>query len=210
MRALQSVRILSIVWLVLILPVTAFAQADPLVGIRIEPEAQVDFDRSRDYGGWARMNQPYNRCFNVRDQVLSDESRQQDFKWEDPVADKWRCKVTSGSWMDKYSGKRIRDPALIDVDHVVPLKEAHESGGYKWPKEKRREYANFLRDPNHLIAVSYSENRRKGDRDPPNYMPPNAGYRCQYLRQWISVKRRWDLSMDATEAAFIRTELSTC
>jgi len=77
---------------------------------------------------------------------------------------------------------RFTDPRELDIDHVVPLREGHVSGAHAWPKVKRVEYANYLPDPQHLIAVTFSENRKKGDRDPPDCMPPNGAYHCAYLR----------------------------
>jgi hypothetical protein len=182
----------------------AASQSDPLAGIRIEPEASVPYDRERDYGDWIRMSVGFNRCFNVRDQVLSDESAKRSFKFKQPSRGNWRCTVTAGAWNDPYTGTRFTNPKDLDIDHVVPLKEAHLSGAHLWPKEKRRLYANELRDPNHLIAVSFAENRSKGDKDPPNYMPPNTAYHCKYLKIWVSIKRKWQLSMDQIEATFIR------
>lgn len=186
------------------------AQQDPLAGIRIEPQAQVSYDRQRDYGGWLRMNIPYNRCFSVRDQVLADESVKTKFRFRTPDGNGWHCTVIAGSWMDHYTGTRTTDARKLDIDHLVPLKEAHVSGAYLWTKEKRREYANFLRDPYHLLAVSFSENRKKGDKDPAEWMPPNSSYHCTYLQHWVDVKRKWDLSMDIAEAGFIRQRLAAC
>ena len=37
--------------------------------------------------------------------------------------------------------------------------------------------------------------------------PPNRSYWCQYLEDWIAVKRRWELSMDEEEATAIRKGL---
>ena len=186
------------------------AAADSLQGIRIEPEADLSYNRSQDYGGWMRMNTPYNRCFNVRDQVLQDESEPSAFEFKQPLGSGWHCTVTSGRWKDRYTGTWQTDPKELDIDHVVPLKEAHRSGAHQWPKSKRREYANYLRDPDHLLAVSATENRSKGDKDPAKYMPPNQEYHCTYLRMWVAIKRRWDLTMDEIEAAFIRARLVSC
>jgi hypothetical protein len=187
----------------------AYAQTDPLAGIIIAPESDASYNRARDYGGWLRMNAPYNRCFNVRDQVLADESVKSKFKFHEPE-NGWHCKITAGSWKEPYTARHVTNPKELDIDHLVPLKEAHQSGAHAWPKEKRKEYANYLRDPDHLLAVDAGENRSKGDKDPPNYMPPNPAYRCSYLQKWIAVKRRWELTMDQVEAAFIRQELATC
>ena len=63
------------------------------------------------------------------------------------------CRVVSGSWLGAYSGDVFTDASLLDIDHLVPLKEAHESGGFDWDADRRRDYANDLSDPNTLIAV---------------------------------------------------------
>ena len=63
------------------------------------------------------------------------------------------CSFLSGNWIDPYSGLEITDATTLDIDHLVPLKEAHESGGFAWDTEKRRSYANDLVDPDCLIAV---------------------------------------------------------
>ena len=205
----RLVRFLGLAFAAILISI-ASAQADPLAGIRVEPEARVPYDRQRDYGGWIRMHSPYNRCFNVRDQVLADESGKTKFKFEQANGSSWRCTITSGTWLDRYTGSGIVDQRKLDIDHLVPLREAHLSGGHRWSKEQRKAYANYLRDPHHLIAVSLSENRKKGDKDPAGYMPPNAAYQCRYLQHWIAIKRRWGLSMDEAEAAFIRQRIAAC
>ena len=184
--------------------------ADPLDGIRIEPEANVAYNPAKDYGGWLRMSEPYNRCFTVRDQVLADESIKSKLKVDPPEPGKWRCTIAAGSWSERYAGGRVTDPRELDIDHMVPLKEAHVSGAYLWPKDKRVAYANDLKDPRHLLAVSASENRKKGDKDPAKYMPPRAAFHCTYLRYWVAVKKRWDLAMDQIEANFVRQGLERC
>jgi Protein of unknown function (DUF1524) len=200
---------LALCFAIVIAVPNAVSQPNPLAGIRIAPEARVSYERARDYGDWMRMSAPYNRCFNVRDQVLSDESRRR-LRVKRPSGTGWRCTITAGLWNDPYTGKRFTNPKHLDVDHVVPLKEAHQSGAHRWSRDRRREYANELRDPKHLLAVSLAENRRKGDRDPPNYMPRNTAFHCRYLEYWIAIKRRWNLSMDRVEAAFIRRRLAAC
>lgn len=94
------------------------------------------------------------------------------------------------------------------IDHVVPLKEAWESGAWNWSPEKRRDYANDLVDENHLMAVSASANRQKGDRDPMDWMPDRN--KCRYLRAWVSIKERWELSADQAEADEIARRMRYC
>ena len=61
--------------------------------------------------------------------------------------------MVSGSWNDPYSGKTITDATKLDIDHMVPLKEAHQSGAANWSRERKRAYANDLDDPERLVAV---------------------------------------------------------
>ena len=76
------------------------------------------------------------------------------------------CRVVSGSWDDPYSGKTIINATKLDIDHMVPLKEAHESGAANWSRERKRAYANDLDYPDTLIAVDRRLNRQKGAKDP--------------------------------------------
>ena len=50
--------------------------------------------------------------------------------------------MVSGSWNDPYSGETITDASQLDIDHLVPLREAHESGGHVWGADKRRDCAS--------------------------------------------------------------------
>jgi hypothetical protein len=101
--------------------------------------------------------------------------------------------VIKGQWIDPYTGKTFKEPRQLDVDHVVPLKSAHESGAWKWSAEKREEYANYLKDSRHLLAVQGSENRKKGAKGPDGYMPPDPTFRCDYVKEWVKIKRDWGL-----------------
>lgn len=67
-----------------------------------------------------------------------------------------------------------------------------------------------LDDSRDLIAVSAASNRSEGDKDPSDWMPPYAGYGCQYLTYWVADKTRWGLSVDPTEQATLTAGLSRC
>ena len=71
------------------------------------------------------------------------------------------CKVVTGSWYDSFTNTTFSTASRLDVDHMVPLKEAHESGAYLWSSTKKKEYANDLSAGESLIAVSGSANRSK-------------------------------------------------
>ena len=89
--------------------------------------------------------------------------------------------MVSGSWNDPYSGRTITDATKLDIDRMVPLKEAHESGGHAWDVYRKRDYANDLSDPNTLIAVDRGLNRQKGAGDPAEWLPPNKAYQAEYV-----------------------------
>jgi hypothetical protein len=113
----------------------------------------------------------------------------------------WKCPFTGNKYTritEVINGKR---KFYIDIDHIVPLGEAHESGGWKWPKERKVKYANYLEDPNHLIAVSASANRSKGQRDIADWPKDRANFPFikEYARIWAKIKVRWGLTGDQRE-----------
>ena len=118
------------------------------------------------------------------------------------------CKATKGSWTSVYDGVTTKDPSTFDIDHVVPLAEAWGSGASAWTSTERKNFANDLTRPQ-LIAVSASSNRSKGDQDPAEWQPTSAGWRCEYVREWINVKYYWDLEVDSTEKSAVEDMLDT-
>ena len=120
------------------------------------------------------------------------------------------CRVASGRWRDPYTGLSQDDPHAVDIDHLVPLEDAHNSGGWAWSSAKKREYANWLEDSDHLIAVTDGANRSKGERGPEDWQPPDEGHWCQYAVAWAEVKERWGLTMTQAEAEAVVEMLDTC
>ena len=93
---------------------------------------------------------------------------------------------------------------------MVPLGNAHQSGGWAWSPEQKRQYANDLSYGNHLIAVQASANRAKGSRSPAEWKPPDRGYWCQYATDWMAIKNTWELTAVEPEAEALREMLGTC
>ena len=120
------------------------------------------------------------------------------------------CDVVGGRWRSAYDGVSTTDPGSFDIDHRVPLKEAWDSGAWRWNAATRQDFANDLGYPQGLIAVSAGSNRSKGDRDPAEWMPPLASQRCTYAKQWIAVKFRWRLAVDSSEKSFLGGVLRSC
>ena len=140
------------------------------------------------------------------------DSRQQVLKRDSvtlPQVDPYSCKVIAGDWVSPYDGARWSDPTDIDIDHVVALKEAWDSGAWAWSSATRKAYANDTSDKRTLLAVTDNVNQRKSDKDPSNWTPPLKSYLCTYLGNWISVKARWNLSMDKSEWGRIKNLLNS-
>ena len=114
------------------------------------------------------------------------------------------CTVVGGMWIDPYTGEQFTNPKDLDIDHLVALKNAWNSGASEWDKEKRKEYANYLGNDYHLIAVKASENRKKGYKAPDGYLPPKKDFQCQYADFWVKVKSQWELTITGSELSAIK------
>nr|AOE46832.1 nuclear distribution protein [Streptomyces antibioticus] len=120
------------------------------------------------------------------------------------------CRLSGGRWYSPYDDRYIAGPSGLDIDHLVPLAEAWDSGASAWSAAQRQAYANDLGDERALIAVSAASNRSKADQDPATWLPPTVGYRCQYVTDWVADKTRWDLSIDRGEEIALSQTLSRC
>ncbi|MFF9158270.1 HNH endonuclease family protein [Streptomyces sp. NPDC014846] len=121
-----------------------------------------------------------------------------------------RCSLIGGGWYSAYDDRYIEGPSALDIDHLVPLAEAWDSGASAWTAGEREAYANDLGDDRALIAVSAASNRSKADQDPTTWLPPATGYRCQYATDWVADKARWGLSIDSAEQAALTDLLAGC
>ncbi|KAL0580421.1 hypothetical protein V5O48_001574 [Marasmius crinis-equi] len=119
------------------------------------------------------------------------------------------CKATSGKWVSPYDNVSTTLASDLDIDHVVPLKEAWVSGARKWTDAQRQAFANDLTRPQ-LVAVTDSLNQSKGDKDPAEWIPPLASYVCTYVRAWVTVKHYYDLSVDSAEKTALTKYLASC
>jgi len=119
------------------------------------------------------------------------------------------CAATSGSWYSPYDGATWTLASDLDIDHVVPLKNAWISGAWAWTTAKRESYANDLTDPQ-LIAVTDNVNQSKSDKSPDAWKPPLTSYYCTYARMWVRVKYVWGLTVTSAEKSAVTSMLATC
>ncbi|WP_328863067.1 HNH endonuclease family protein [Streptomyces sp. NBC_00306] len=109
------------------------------------------------------------------------------------------CRLTGGAWFSYYDGQEVTDPGALDIDHMVPLAEAWDSGASAWTAARREAYANDQGAAASLVAVTARTNRQKSDQDPAEWMPPAPDAQCRYVGEWVATKLRWQLAVDAAE-----------
>ena len=163
--------------------------------------AKTGYTRAQ-FPTWSDLDR--NGC-DTRNEILNRDLTMVSFK--DGTRD---CKVISGSLIDPYSGKVIAfssTKSTIDIDHVVALSNAWQTGAAYFDKTKRQQIAN---DPLNLLAVDYSLNRQKGDGDAATWLPPLKSYRCAYVARQIAVKAKYGLWVTSPEKDAIVKILEKC
>ena len=138
---------------------------------------------------------------STRDEVLIAEA-------DDPVTVKDGCALSGGRWFSYYDRVSWTDPGRIDIDHLVPLAEAWDSGARNWARRTRQAFANDLGDGRSLVGVTDSVNQSKSDQDPGEWMPEHAT--CRYVREWVAVKHRWRLNVNRAERRALVSFASHC
>ena len=163
------------------------------------PDSNYDRD---DWGSsWSDDD---DDCINTRHEVLLSESI------AGTTLDSSACTVIGGRWFAAFTGTYVNDPSALDIDHFVPLANAHASGGWAWSTDTKRNYYNDLTNPQHLIAVTASTNRSKGAKGPDEWKPPDETYWCQYAHTWADIKVRWGLTVTSIEMIALQTMLEDC
>lgn len=164
---------------------------------------------------WKHWIAQGSSCWNTRDAVLYRDAvkgsvvlKNASGKTVSNVKD--ACTVSSGKWIDPYTGDTVTSPTKLDIDHSVSLGNAAASGGQSWSATKKMEYANYLNYKTHLLAVGSSANRQKGDGSVADWVPSNKGYWCQYATTQIDVKSKWGLTVTKAEKEKLTSMIKTC
>jgi hypothetical protein len=120
------------------------------------------------------------------------------------------CWLTGGSWRSMYDGVVTSDPSRFDVDHVVALAEAWDSGAARWDSQTRRAFANDLTSDFSLVAVSAGSNRSKSDKDLAQWSPASRKAQCWLMTATLVTKYRWSLHVDRAERASLTALVGRC
>ena len=123
------------------------------------------------------------------------------------------CVVETGTLVDRYSGETINfvkgniSSMEVQIDHVVALSNAWQTGAFKLSADQRKALSN---DPLNLFAVKGRLNSQKGDGDAATWLPPLKSFRCSYVAQQIAVKAKYSLWVTAPEKAAMVSILAKC
>lgn len=128
----------------------------------VASEVRTGYDRTM-FPHWADAD---GDCQNARHEVLIVET-----SVTPTYTSSSRCSVATGRWLSYYDRVTWTTASDLDVDHMVALAEAWDSGARTWTTVRRQAYANDLGDARALIAVTDNVNQAKGDQDPSTWLP---------------------------------------
>ena len=167
--------------------------------------AKTGYTRAQFGQRWADVDR--NGC-DTRNDILKRDLTAEVFKVQSHD-----CVVLSGKLLDPYSGEMINfvrgniSSMEVQIDHVVALSNAWQTGAFKLSLTDRTAFAN---DPLNLLAVKGRLNSQKGDGDAATWLPPLKSYRCEYVSRQIAVKVKYKILFTAPEKAAMIRILKSC
>ncbi|WP_165775845.1 HNH endonuclease family protein [Bifidobacterium scaligerum] len=179
--------------------------ADTLAALTVD-DNQNSAGYDRNAFGFRETDTDGNGC-DVREDVLARDLTDITYKTSGS------CVVQSGTLADPYTGKTINftrgrtTSSAVQIDHVVALENAWQSGARDWDSARRREFGN---DPYNLLAVDGPANQDKGSASAAYWLPTNSGYRCAYVARQIGVKDKYGLSVTSAEKDAMLAVLHSC
>ncbi|WP_224025233.1 DUF1524 domain-containing protein [Arthrobacter sp. NicSoilC5] len=186
-------------------PAYATKALDLLADLPIKGRApKTGYDRAQFGQAWADVDR--NGC-DTRNDILKRDLTGISYTNSVP------CKVQSGTLADPYTGKTISfvrgsaTSSAVQIDHVVALSDAWQKGAQQLTAEQRTAFAN---DPLNLQATDGPTNQQKGDGDAATWLPPNKGFRCEYVARQVSVKATYGLWVTQAEHDAIARILGDC
>jgi hypothetical protein len=135
----------------------------------------------KDFSHWSDFDKD---CKNTRHEILKERSR------IPVIMNRKNCKVVEGKWDDYYFPEIHTLAKNLDIDHLVPLKHAHDAGASAWTKKQKELFAN---DPENLVVTYKKYNREKGAKRIDEWLPLSKSYACKYIKDWVKVKNKYQL-----------------
>jgi len=166
---------------------------------------KTGYERSQFGPTWSDVDR--NGC-DTRNDILYRDLTSKTFK-----SGTQNCVVLTGILSEPYSGEKISfvrgggSSMDVQIDHVVALSNAWQTGAFKLSYDRRLAFAN---DPMNLLAVKGRLNSQKGDGDAATWLPPRKDIRCAYVAQQIVVKAKYGLWVTSAEKAEMVRLLAKC
>jgi hypothetical protein len=164
---------------------------------------KTGYDRTDKFGS-AWLDVDRNGC-DTRNDILTRDLTS--------IAKSGSCRVMTGVLVSPYTTDTISfvrgetTSALVQIDHLVALSNAWQTGAQQLSQGQREALAN---DPLNLLAVDGRSNSQKGDGDTATWLPANKAFRCTYVARQVSVKATYGLWVTQAEHDAMTTVLSTC
>lgn len=161
------------------------------------------YDRTGDFGS-AWLDVDRNGC-DTRNDILARDLT--------AIVRSGSCRILSGTLAEPYTGTRVAfvrgaaTSSLVQIDHLVALSNAWQTGAQQLTQEQRVSLAN---DPLNLLAADGRANAQKGDGDAATWLPAAKSFRCTYVARQISVKVAYGLWVAPAERDAMARVLSTC
>ena len=185
-------------------PVGGSTALDLLATVPIKGKAaKTGYDRTGAFGtAWLDVDR--NGC-DTRNDILTRDLTS--------IAKSGPCKVVSGTLVSPYTGDTIAfvrgndTSTLVQIDHVVALSNAWQTGAQQLTQAERISLAN---DPLNLMAVDGRSNAQKSDGDTATWLPANKANRCGYVARQVSVKATYGLWIAQAEHDAMARVLGDC
>ena len=150
---------------------------------------------------WAHWSDSDGNCLDTRGEILKKRSL------IPATMNKKGCKVKNGQWNDYYYPETLHLAAKVDIDHLIPLKHAHDFGAAKWSAKLKESFAN---DPENLVITNRRYNRQKGAKGIDQWLPINKNYACKYINDWMKIKKKYSLEVGEGEKNTFNLLKSDC
>lgn len=151
-------------------------------------------------------------CWSVKNEVIADQSSKRALKLVDeyrqPTEDRKKaCGIASGSWVDMYTGEKIKDMKNVDVDHVVSLDTAVKHGGADWDTKKKEEFAN---DKENLVVVSTDSKKSRNSKSISGFKPKKERDQCTFAKNYTSILNKYELKVNDKDKKALSDILVKC
>ena len=108
-------------------------------------------------------------------------------------------------WYGDGSYDSMDHLAPMDIEHIIAIKEAHDSGLCRATKKEKKEFAS---DTLNLVLTKSTINRQKQDKDAADWVP--EANKCWFAERVITIRERYKLTIDEREREALKSIINTC